>query len=351
LLTGVDVADLQAVWRMYTSSGTTGQPRVIGQTGADLESMTTRALALEPLTRGPNLCMMWLSTIGGFGSAHTTLWHGATLVLATAPLMVLRSINLYRVAFLRASPQQLGGLLKMLHARPVRFPSLEKIEIGGASTPRAVLLGARATLCPNVIGIYGSTEAGLVAQAPAAILHAHPDAAGYVVPDVQVRIVDDSGHPVASDVEGLVQVRTPYMAKGYIGDHEATAASFRDGWFLPGDLGVLGADGLLRITGRADEMINAGGVKLNPASVDEFLLSQPGVRDAATFAFRQSGRSDQVWAAVVCDEHFDEHAVLAAARARLDSRAPKRLLLISEIPRNAMGKPMRQKLSKDALAI
>jgi acyl-coenzyme A synthetase/AMP-(fatty) acid ligase len=206
-------------------------------------------------------------------------------------------------------------------------------------------------LCPHVIGIYGSTEAGLVAQAPGAVMHAHPDAAGYVVPDVQVRIVDDSGNPVGRDTEGLVQVRTPYMCDGYVGDAEATAAGFRDGWFIPGDLGILRADSLLRITGRADEMINAGGVKLSPALVDEFLLTQPGVRDAAAFAFRQSGRSDQVWAAVVCNDEFDEHAVLAAARARLNSRAPARLLRLPEIPRNAMGKPLRQKLSKDALAM
>ena len=341
--------DPQAVARMYTSSGTTGLPKVIGHSLANLEAMAFRSLSLDPQSRGPNLCMMWLSTIGGFGTVQYSLWHGATLVLATAPLAVLRAINLYRVTALRASPQQLQGLVEMVRGRPVRFPSLEKIEVGGAATPTPVLLGARAILCPNVIGIYGSTEAGLVAQAPASVMYTHPDAAGYVVPGAEVRIVDETGQPAGFGVEGVVQLRTPYMIDHYIGDDEATAAGFRDGWFIPGDLGMLGADGLLRITGRADEMINAGGVKLSPLLVDEFLLTQPGIQDAAAFAFRQTGRSDQVWAAVVCGEGFNEQAILAACQARLNSRAPTRLIRLAEIPRNAMGKAMRQKLSADAL--
>jgi len=342
--------DPQAVCRKYTSSGTTGVPKVIGHTTAILESMSLRGLALEPLAQGPNLSMMWMSTIGGFGTCKTTLWHGTTLVMATAPLTVLRAINLYKVTMLRASPQQLQALVEMVRGRPVRFPSLQRLEVGGASTPAPLLLAARAALCPNVIGIYGSTETGLVAQAPGALMQAQPDALGYVVPGAQVRIVDDEGKVVGPDTEGALQVRTPYMASGYVGDEKATVAAFQDGWFIPGDLGLLSAQGVLHLRGRADEMINAGGVKLNPALVDEFLMAQPGVADAAAFAHRQPGRHDQVWAAIVCAEQFDQRALLAACQARLNSRAPVRLVRMAEIPRNAMGKALRQQLSAQAPA-
>jgi len=342
-------SDPEAICRMYASSGTTGVPKLIGHSCSRQEAMAWRGLMLDPQAHGPNLCMMWFSTIGGWGTAHMTLMHGASLVMANDPLAVLRSINLYRVRFLRASPQQLQALLEIVRGRPVRFPSLEKVEFAGASIPPPVLLGARAALCSNVVGVYGSTEVGLVTQAPAAVLHAFPDAAGYVAPDVEVRIVDDAGAPVGFDVEGLVRVRTPQMAKSYMGDPKASEAAFPNGWFAPGDLGILRADGLLRVTGRADEMINAGGVKLSPAIVDDFLLTQPGIKDAAAFAFRQPGRHDEVWAAVVCGEGFDERAVLAAAALRLNSRAPAKLVRVPEIPRNAMGKAMRQKLSADAL--
>ncbi|MES2633650.1 MAG: fatty acid--CoA ligase family protein [Pseudomonadota bacterium] len=347
-LLGAGFPDPQAVCRMYTSSGTTGTPKVIGHSTHTLEMMATRQLSLEPISQGPNLCMMWLSTIGGFGTAQTTLWHGATLALAVNPQKVLRWINLHKVVNLRASPQQLQGLVAMVSGRPVRFPSLQRIEVGGSSIPSAVMMGARATLCSNLVGIYGSTEASLVAQAPGSVLYKHPDAAGFVVPGAEVRIVDDADQPVAYGVEGHVQIRTPYMISGYMGDPVNSAKAFRGGWFVPGDMGILRADNLLRITGRSDEMINAGGVKLSPAAVDEFLLKVPGVRDAATFAYRRPGQNDAVWAAVVAGENFNEQAVLATARAHLNSRAPVKLVLMDEIPRNSMGKALRQQLSQQA---
>jgi acyl-coenzyme A synthetase/AMP-(fatty) acid ligase len=82
--------------------------------------------------------------------------------------------------------------------------------------------------------------------------------------------------------------------------------------------------------------------------VDEFLLTQAGVREAAAFAFRQTGRHDEVWAAIVGADDLDEQALLAACRERLNSRAPIRIVRMNEIPRNAQGKPLRQKLSQDA---
>lgn len=345
LLPAGEFTDPGAIFRMVTSSGTTGVPKVVGYTVGRTQAMCMLGLVLDPITRGPTLSMMTLSTVGGF-SVMAVLWHGGMAVLAMQPMQVMRSINLFKVLALRGSPQQLQGLMDIIRAHPVRFPSLEKIEIGGSSIPPSLLLALRATMCPNVIGVYGSTEAGLVAQVPAVVLHGTPDAAGYVVPDVKVRIVNDAGREVGLDAEGHVQIRSPYVADGYMNDDEATRATFRDGWFIPGDLGVLRSDGLLRITGRADEIINTGGVKLNPALVDDFLVVQRGISDAAAFAYRHPGRADEVWAAVVCTPDFDEQAVLAAARGKLNARAPVRLVRLDAIPRNAMGKPLRQQLSE-----
>ncbi|MBA2673981.1 fatty acid--CoA ligase family protein [Ramlibacter sp.] len=340
----------QAMQRYFTSSGTTGAPKIMGFTGSALESLAIHSLMLQPISQGPAVSAMGLGTIGGYGIMQSALWHGTTLVQAMQSQTILRALSLYGVRTLRLSPQQLQGLLDLVAGRPMHFANLERIEIGGAAIPNTLLLTARTVLCPNVMGVYGSTEAGLVAQAPGALLHAHPDAAGYVMPGVDVRIVDDAGVPLGFDAEGLVQIRTPHMVQGYLGDDDATAAAFRDGWFVPGDLGLLRADGLLLLRGRMDEIINLGGVKINPATVDDFLLRQPGVREAATFARRQPGRPDEIWAAVVPGPAFDAAALLDAARARLQSRAPARIVQVAQIPRNAMGKALRQQLSSEAAA-
>jgi acyl-coenzyme A synthetase/AMP-(fatty) acid ligase len=347
-LPGAGFTDRDAICRLFTSSGTTGTQKVIGHTVARHETMAIRGLMLDPQAHGVVLSMMWMSTIGGWGTIHMTLMHGGMVALFTDPLSVLRAINLYHVRFLRASPQQLQSLVEIVRGFPVRYPSLAKIELAGASVPSSLLLAARAVLCPTIVSIYGSTEAGLVAQVSGALLHAVPDAGGYPVPDVQVRVVDAEGRPVANGEEGTIHLRTPQLTDCYIGDPEASAQSFRDGWFIPGDLGVLRDDGLLRITGRIDEIINTGGVKVNPAVLDEFLRLQPGVADAAAFAYRRPGQRDQVWAAVVAKDGFDERQTLAAAVQRFNARAPVKLVRVDAIPRNAMGKAMRQKLTQEA---
>jgi acyl-coenzyme A synthetase/AMP-(fatty) acid ligase len=343
----VPVRPPHTIVRKYTSSGTTGTPKVIGYTRSAAHTMTTLGLSVEPLTQGPNLSMMGLSTIGGFGTAHGTLWHGGTLVLASAPAQVLRAMSLYGVVSLQTSPQQLQALVELVRARSIRLPSLRRIEVGGATLPTSVALAARANLCPNVVGVYGATEVGGIAKTPASVLQAHPDAAGFILPDVEVEILDEAGNRAPPGTEGAIRVRAHDMPDRYLGDPETSAIAWRDGWFHPGDVGVIMADGLLRITGRVDEMINAGGVKLSPVLVDDFLLSQPGIREAAAFAFRQPGLPDLVYAAVVSDDPlYDEQALLAACRSRLNSRAPVRLVRMDAIPRNAMGKPLRQQLTQ-----
>jgi acyl-coenzyme A synthetase/AMP-(fatty) acid ligase len=351
LLSGEGFAGPESIARMFTSSGTTGLPKVIGHSEANLHGLAVASLLFEPLLYGPSLAMLSLSTLGGWGTAHSTLWHGCTLVLATAPTAILRAIKLYGITFVKLSPQQLQGLLDALKTRAMRFPSLRRLEVAGAPVPLPLLVAARATLCPNIVGVYGATEVGLVAQSPTSLLQARRDVAGYVAPGVRVRIVDEAGNPVPPGAEGIVQIRTPCMVHSYLGDPQASATGFRDGWFVPGDMGALGDDGLLQLRGRIDELINTGGVKVSPARVDEFLLTQPGVRDAAAFAFRQSGRNDEIWAAVVADDDLNHEALLAACRATLNSRAPTRIVRMSEIPRSALGKPMRKKLSQDANAI
>ena len=79
-----------------------------------------------------------------------------------------------------------------------------------------------------------------------------PGAVGYVLPDAQVQIVDQSDNELTPGTEGIVRVRTDQQASGYYGDPVASAAAFRDGWFYSGDYGYVDDDGLLVITARQE---------------------------------------------------------------------------------------------------
>ena len=341
-------ADSNAICRIFTSSGTTGVPKAIGHTSEGLQRMAMMRLSRDTdFMSGPAMSMMAVASIGGFNTVYHAFWAGVCLVMATDILQTLRAINLYRVRTLVASPVQVQGMVGMLQGRGTHFPSLCRLYVGGSVLPAPVALAARILLSQNITNTYGATEiAGGAFTATATLLASKPNAAGYMQPDVQLKLLDESGQEVQPGSEGIVHLRTPVMASGYIGDPQATAECFVDGWFRPGDLGVWNDDGVLLITGRLGEMINAGGVKVSPQLVDDFLLSQPGVKDAAAFAARLPGGVEQVWAAIVVDPQFDDESLRQAAIRKLNARAPVRLVRVSELPRNAMGKVMRHQLAQ-----
>lgn len=113
--------------------------------------------------------------------------------------------------------------------------------------------------------------------------------------------------------------------------------------FLSGDVGRILPDGILVVTGRTDEIINRGGDKAAPELIEEVIRQLPDINDVAVFAI--PGTS-QIWAAVVCKPGWQENVVLEACRKKLAGMAPDRLIAVDRIPRNDMGKIIREELKQ-----
>ena len=122
----------------------------------------------------------------------------------------------------------------------------------GGSVPPELLEQVWARMCTGIFNDYGATEVGSVASSDLRDANDIPGRRGYVVAPNSVEIVDEDGIAKAAEMEGIVRLRTPYMAAGYVGQPEASALVFRDGWFYPGDYGYLTPQGLLVITGRVE---------------------------------------------------------------------------------------------------
>ena len=101
---------------------------------------------------------------------------------------------------------------------------------------------------------------------------------------------------------GELAIRGPSVTSGYLGAPEATAASFRDGWFRTGDQGRIDDDGYVVLTGRLKEIINRGREKVAPREVDDALLAHPDVKLAAAFGVAHPRLGEEVGAAVVLNE-------------------------------------------------
>jgi acyl-coenzyme A synthetase/AMP-(fatty) acid ligase len=197
----------------------------------------------------------------------------------------------------------------------------------------------RARICSHVTTVYGSTENATTASAPAELIHETPDAVGFVVPGVTVEIVSDTGQALRPGTEGLVRIKSPYAVDRYMGDPAAAARTFRDGWFFPGDLGILDSHNLLRITGRHDSVLNLGGEKINSEAVERVLAGCAGVAECAAFSAPNELGVDTLWAAVVADAGTDDRKLQAHCAAILPAQfIPAGFIRVERLPRNHMGK-------------
>jgi acyl-CoA synthetase (AMP-forming)/AMP-acid ligase II len=214
------------------------------------------------------------------------------------------------------------------------------------AAPEALRHEIRRRITPHLVICYATNETGYETSADATAQVAFPETVGYAVDDVEIQIVDDCGGPLPPGQAGLVRLRGSALPTAYIDDPVATAAAFRDGWYYPGDLGILSPAGALFLAGRADDMINYDGTKIYPAEIELALLQHRGVAEAAAFPIVVGGYRQVPVAAVVLREPATADALVAFCRERLGDRAPRIVYLFSSLPKTATGKVLKRELAQ-----
>ncbi|NBO21685.1 MAG: hypothetical protein EBU97_07145, partial [Rhodobacteraceae bacterium] len=169
-------------------------------------------------------------------------------------------------------------------------------------------------------------------------------------------VVDDQGSPLPPGAEGILRLRSPYVAGKYQDDPVASAEAFRDGAFYPGDLARAEADGAVTLLGRAKDQFNLGGVKFNASDIDALAMSVSGVRDAVCFVQPQADGPDRLGMVVQFEPGADLAATAAAIRAAITqarsiAQAPQAIYALPAVPRNANGKAMRDTAADEARAL
>jgi acyl-CoA synthetase (AMP-forming)/AMP-acid ligase II len=196
----------------------------------------------------------------------------------------------------------------------------------------------------NVVACYGSAEASLVANAPAQAIRGIAGAVGYVTPGMRVEIVDDSDRPVPPGESGIVRIRGDYMVNGYFNEAQSPSLIFRDGWFYPGDIGSLTADGMLIISGRQTAVLNLGGEKIAPEAIEEVIAACDAMPAGAAVVTTKDG-FDEIWVAIESEKPLDRERLHQYCHENLPARfVPKRFVTVPYLPRNAMGKLDRPQL-------
>ncbi|MFI5244059.1 MAG: class I adenylate-forming enzyme family protein [Gemmatimonadales bacterium] len=238
--------------------------------------------------------------------------------------------------------------VRLLEVAPERAKSIgarmRLFVSGSAPLPAHVLETFRARYGHVILERYGMTETLMNVSNPYAG-ERRAGTVGLPLPHVEVRILDEGGRPVADETAGELWVRGPNVCDGYWRRPDATAAAFKEGWFRTGDVGHRTRDGYLTLEGRRSDLIISGGFNIYPREIEELLLEQPGVREAAVAGVADALRGEVPIAYLVADPSLDEGALEERIRSQLASfKVPRAYIRVSTLPRTALGKVQKHLL-------
>jgi acyl-CoA synthetase (AMP-forming)/AMP-acid ligase II len=168
---------------------------------------------------------------------------------------------------------------------------------------------------------------------------------GRLVSGLEGQVADADYRPLPTGSVGPLGFRAPWIPDRYVGNEKATAEHFRDGWFYPGDVGAIDADGWVSLDGRSDDVINFGGVKIQPESLEAVLAEHPDIQDAAVVGAPHPTAGSVPVALVVLRRPVAPTALMVFCKSRIDaSRLPAAIVPVPEIFRSAEGKILRHRL-------
>jgi malonyl-CoA/methylmalonyl-CoA synthetase len=349
---------------MIYTSGTTGRPKGAVHTHASLQAQVEsldeawawspddRILLVLPLHHvhgivNVTLCALWTGATceapGGFDArqAWERLAAEELTLFMAVPTIYARLIATWEAA---AAEDQQRWSAGARHAR--------LMVSGSAALPISTLARWKELTGQVLLERYGMTELGMALGNP---LHGERRAGtvGLPFPGVEVRLVDgaDAGSSVVTEEgPGELQVRGPNVFAGYFEKPEATAATFTpDGWFRTGDVAVC-ERGYYRLLGRASvDIIKTGGYKVSALEIEEVLREHPAIAEVSVVGIADSEWGERVGAAVVLrpGASLELAALRTWGKERLAPyKVPSILRVLSELPRNALGKVVKPELKQ-----
>ena len=270
-----------------------------------------------------------------------------------------RLLNLFereRVTFSHCVPTILQMLLDAASARDMRLDGWT-VVIGGSALPQSLAKAALASGL-DVFSGYGMSETGpiLTLAQPRATspgYSAEQDVAarchaGWPVPFVQVRIVDDAMNDLPHDGKsaGELVARSPWLTQSYLGDPQASQALWRGGWLHTGDIAVIEPDGCVRVVDRLKDVIKTGGEWVSSLQLEDILLKHPQVLEAAVIALPDPRWSERPAAIIVLKlgavldaESIRAHVARVAEAGTISKYAiPQTVAFVDSLPKTSVGK-------------
>ena len=352
--------DLAAI--LYTS-GTTGRSK-----GAMLthKNLSSNALVLQKFwgwKKGDVLlhALPIFHVHGLFVAAHGALINGSKMIwlprLDTAALIQ----NMPRSTVMMGVPTFYVRLLADKNFTKAVCRNMRLFVSGSAPLLTETFNTFKELTGETILERYGMSETVMLVSNPYKGARVG-GSVGLPLTDVKVRVVDENNKPCAVNEIGSIQVKGPNVFKGYWCMPEKTAEEFTaDGWFKTGDVGRFGGmangakvpDDYLCIVGRSKDLIISGGYNVYPKEIESFIDDMDGVDESAVIGVPHPDFGEAVMAIVVAKPgaKLDSKAMIDVLKGQIANfKVPKRIEIVSDLPRNAMGKVQKNILRQQYTA-
>lgn len=338
---------------VYTS-GTTGRPKGAVLTQDQVRWNALASIHMHGLMAADHvLTVLPMFHVGGLNIQTTpALLAGATVTIHKRfmPDATLAAIASERPSLTVLVPPTLKALLDHPGFAAADLASLRLVTTGSTIVPEH-LVEAFAARGLRIVQVYGSTETG-----PVAIYErfdqprGRPGTTGVAGIFHEAMIADDAGRPVADGTRGEILLKGPNLFSGYWRDERATAAAFREGWYLTGDIASRGGDGHFTVHDRKKNVIISGGENIYPAEIERVIAEFPGIAEAAVVG-RPDPRWQEVAVAVVVPvpgARIDTDVLMGHLAANLARyKLPREVLVRDALPKNALGKILHYAIRRE----
>ena len=348
---------------IYFTSGTTSMPKMVARDHSYGLAHTITCNYWQGLRRDD---IHWTLTDTGWAKAawgiiFPPIIAGAAIMLYDAAGfdadMHLKLIEKYKITTFCAPPT-VYRLFAQMDVSPYDLSSIRHcIGAGEPLNPEAMRSWKAATGCDIHDG-YGQTETvNIVANYPG--MEIRPGSMGKPVPGIDIGIIDDDGNIVDDDTVGhiAVKVTDPYppgLFHGYFRDDEATAKSFRHGWYYTGDTATRDADGYIWSVGRSDDIISSAGYRISPFEVESALVEHPAVMESAVVGKPDQLRGEIVKAYVILAAGYEGSDELSVEiqdfvkNLTAPYKYPREIEYREALPKTISGKIRRVELRAEA---
>ena len=292
----------------------------------------------------------------GLRKTHMSMVRGSTVLLVDGFKNLkyfFASMRQYHVTSLYLPPSAVHYILMLASKELAKFDEQLDFLYSSSSALPGGDKEKLSALLPHVrkFDAYGGSEVGAVCYIDYNSVHRGMGCVGKANPGVDIFIVDEDYHPfhATKDNPGIIAIRSNTVTKGYWNEPELTAQTVIDGVIYMSDLGYIDSEGYLYLTGRRDDVINIGGLKVAPTEVEDIALRFPSIAECACTSVEEVGMGRTLKLLVVLKDGctLDEMALTSYLETELEAyKIPKLFEVVKEIPKTFNGKIDRKKLKR-----